>query len=96
MVRGRRIRGMDKKDELRDLAIKNNVGDFTTLSAAERFRVALKAIADENKIDNGIGMDSFDFWVKIAGFEWFVHIEPSNNQKDKLNKSKMPNGEGEV
>lgn len=70
----------DKPDELKQLAVQHDMADHTTIRAFERVGDALRAISDEQKMDRGLGLGSCDFWIKIAGREWFIEMRPSNNQ----------------
>lgn len=42
------------------------------------------AVADADTcVDKGVGMGSFDLWVKVAGREYYIEIKESNAQKAK-------------
>lgn len=69
-------------NDLPEIAILNNVEgvDMSMLSAQKRFYEALKSIADDQKLDTGMGMGEIDFWLKIAGKEWYINIKTSEQQ----------------
>lgn len=69
-------------EDIGKIAIQHGIIDSPTLFMhRSKIEAALKTIADEGKIDVGIGLGSMDFWIKLQGIEYYIEATPKGEFK---------------
>lgn len=68
----------DEQHDIGQIAIKYGLMNSPTQYAhRNRIESALRTISDEGKSDAGTDGNSFDFWIKLQGVEYYINAKPT-------------------
>jgi hypothetical protein len=75
---------VNNMENIGKLAAQHGLIDSPTAFAhREKIEAAFKSISDENKCDAGIGLDGFDFWMKLQGIEYYFNVKTTKSTDGK-------------